>query len=564
MTRTSAPVVPAAAISGLALKSLWLAILAKVTLLFVLALNTRFVMDEFWHFGQAKYLGNGLFDTIWPGKAVGYALFYKLAHVVGWDATSMLLAGRLQTALLGCATLFIVYALARAIGEDRLRSLLIVLLLLCFSTFIERIFRLRSEPLALFFGAAALLTMVRGEPDAWRRLLTAGVLSGLAFLSTQKSVYFNVSLGLALLTDAVAARHYLGGIRRGSLLVAGWSIPVLLYCIVFGSGNPMSVVMNLVTGPLEVATVGHTYYSNLHHFVYQTLLRNAPLYLSCALGVAIALRGFRSLPAPRRIALVFTVVIATLIFAHNQPWPYVFIMAIPFLALWGLGGYDVLSPRLSKGGRAGLLVLIVAVSLWRSFIYLEHDNREQLAVVATADGLLAEDDTYFDGSGMLPNHEDSPYIWLDAPGVRLARTEGTDSELYQGLTDAPPNLVIRSYRTEALRSVLEPFLESRYLAIAPNIMLPGRTLPLGRAVTFDAPIAGAYGIYDEMGAPIAGRIQVDGVWRDLPVRLSARTHTLLAEGGDRPLVILPAGLSLGPLAPEMMTPAPLFAGVYSF
>src|SRR5690606_31542271 len=125
------------------------------------------------------------------------------------------------------------------IGEDRVRALLIVLLLLCFSTFIERIFRIRSEPLALFFAAAALLTVIRGSSDSAGRLLIAGILSGLSFVTTQKAVYFNVALGLALLVDGALGRHYLAAIRRGTLLVAGWVVPIVFYCFGFGGWNPV-------------------------------------------------------------------------------------------------------------------------------------------------------------------------------------------------------------------------------------------------------------------------------------------------------------------------------------
>jgi hypothetical protein len=42
----------------------------KIAILFLLAWNRRFVMDEFVQFGWAKYLRHGLFTTIWPAKAV--------------------------------------------------------------------------------------------------------------------------------------------------------------------------------------------------------------------------------------------------------------------------------------------------------------------------------------------------------------------------------------------------------------------------------------------------------------------------------------------------------------
>ena len=52
----------------------WVGLLAliavKLAFLFIFALNSRFVMDEFVQLGWAKYLGNGLFDTVWHPKAV--------------------------------------------------------------------------------------------------------------------------------------------------------------------------------------------------------------------------------------------------------------------------------------------------------------------------------------------------------------------------------------------------------------------------------------------------------------------------------------------------------------
>ena len=47
----------------------------KIIFLFALAYRSRFVMDEFGQVGYAKYLGNGLFDTIQPAKAVGFTVF---------------------------------------------------------------------------------------------------------------------------------------------------------------------------------------------------------------------------------------------------------------------------------------------------------------------------------------------------------------------------------------------------------------------------------------------------------------------------------------------------------
>ena len=110
-------------------------------------------------------------------------------------------------ALLACGTLATVYGLARSLGESRVRAALIVLVLLSFSNFIERIFETRGDPLSVFFAAAALLVAARARDRSWR-VVAAGVLSGLAFLATQKAVYFNFALGVALVGDATLERRF--------------------------------------------------------------------------------------------------------------------------------------------------------------------------------------------------------------------------------------------------------------------------------------------------------------------------------------------------------------------
>ncbi|TGT34736.1 hypothetical protein, partial [Mesorhizobium sp. M8A.F.Ca.ET.167.01.1.1] len=87
----------------------------------------------------------------------------------------------------------------------------------------ERVFRTIAEPLALFFAVAALLAVLRARELGGRQLVAAGILSGLSFLATQKSVYFNVALGLGLVADAALARRYAAGVARGAWLVLGWT-----------------------------------------------------------------------------------------------------------------------------------------------------------------------------------------------------------------------------------------------------------------------------------------------------------------------------------------------------
>lgn len=535
----------------------------KIVLLFVLAWNSRFVMDEFVQLGWAKYLSNGLFERIWPIKAVGYSVFYELAHLAGWNAVSILLIGRLQTALLACGTIAIVYQCGRAIGEDRQRSLLIVLVLLCFSNIMERIFRTIAEPLALFFAAAALLVVLRGSADKPFRILAAGVLSGLSFVATQKAVYFDVALGLGLVADAVLARRYPRAIIRGAWLVLGWLLPVVTYCVIFGGMNPLAVAKNLFFGPVEVATQVGAVYAGLRHYVVQTLLRNAVLYGFCFAGMGLALMRITGLDERRRIALVFTTVITLLVFTHDQPWPYVFVMALPFMALWSPVLLDCAATDKERLRLAWLaLGVAITLSFGRNLYYLQFDNRDQLELVARAESLLAPDEVYFDGIGMLPNRAEPSTLWLDRFYVLKTLREGRDSEAYRILAKSPPKIILWSYRLDAVESVIAPLVRDSYVQIAPNLRIAGRRLQPGVQTRFDVPIAGTYQLFDASGRPVSGEVRINGVLRDAPFRLSTGVRTLTLQSGTTTAFLLPEGSYVGRIEPGPDNAA-LFADVYN-
>ena len=534
----------------------------KLALLFWFAVHSRFVMDEFVQLGWAKYLGHGLFGTIWPAKAVGYAVFFELAHVIGWDARSMLIAGRIETALLACGTVALVYATARALGHDRVRALVIVLVLLAFSNFIERSYRTIAEPVATFFAVAALYVAVRGRADQAGRILAAGALSGLAFLCTQKALYFDVALGLALVGDAALGRRFAAAVKRGAWLVLGWLVPIVLYCLAFGGSDPLAVARNLILGPTIIAGRGAGDYGGLRQYVVQTLEVNFLLYLLCFAGMALALGRIGRLGGPRRIALIFSVVITGLVFAHDQPWPYVFVMALPFVALWATGAADRLAAGKALHGRLAWAVLGIgiAASFLRSGQMLRIDNNDQLTLVARAEALVGPDGVYFDGIGMLPNRREPSTLWIDRHYVLKTLAEKQGSDAYRLLAATPPKLIIWSYRMDAIAPVVGPLIAPSYVQVAPNLRLAGLALRRGQALQFVVPVAGEYALYDRDGRPVNGAVTVDGRTA-APVTLGRGSVTVAFNGGPDEALLLPRGDYAGKFAPGADN-SHLFDGVY--
>ena len=535
----------------------------KIMLLAIFAWHGRFVMDEFLQLGYAKYLGHQLFDTLWPPKAIGFAAFYKLAHLIGWDATSILLIGRMQTALLACGTLAMIYACARNLGESRLRALGIILVLLSFFNFLERIFRTIAEPLALFFAVAALLAVLRGRADERRTAFVAGILCGLSFLATQKAVYFDVALGVALVADAALTRRFAAGVARGAWLVLGWAIPLAVYCLVFGGTNPVPVAESLVFGPAEVAS-GQiaAEYGGLRHYVVQTLLRNLVLYAFCFAGMFIELIRSRQLDERRRIALFFSIVITLLVFAHNQPWPYVFIMALPFIALWALVPIDRMA---ADRGYLRLAMLALALSVAMSFVrnvqYLRFDNTDQLKLVERAEAMLAPGEVYFDGIGMLPNRAEPSTLWLDRHYVLKTLREDQNSEAYRIFASHPPKAIIWSYRMDGIDRVVAPLIRDSYVGVAPNLKIAGRQLRRGATTFFRVPVGGEYALYDSEGKAVAGTVIVDGVPFSAPLRLEPGAHSILLRDGPGEALLLPRGSYAGHIDPGPDNRS-LFNGVY--
>lgn len=524
---------------------LGIGIAIKVILIFVFAWHIRLIMDEFAQLGYAKYFAHGLFDTIQPPKAVGFAVFYKLAHLIGWDAVSIILIGRIQTALLACGTLLLVYACARALGEQRLRALFIVLVLLCFTNFMERIFRTRSEPLALFFALSAILVILRGHFLTARKIFIAGILSGLAFLVTQKSVYFNLALGLGLVIEAALCKDFTKAIARGVYLTAGWLLSATAYCFVFDASDPLRIAESLIFGPMEVAVKGSEAYYGIRVYVLQTLLENTFLYLLCFCGMFITLQRWKNSNEKTRITLIFSVVITTLVFTHNQPWPYVFIMALPFISLWSLVPLDYLRANNHMPILRQFFLTVTIVTLFSSyffnFSYLKIDNVRQLELVTRAEALLKPGEKYFDGIGMLPNRLEPTTLWLDAIYVLKTIREGKKSEAWQVFTQTPPKVILWTNRMAAIHPFVAKAIDNSYVQVAPNIRMAGRLLHLGRRQEFKVPLAGKYQLYSETGVPVPAKIKVEGVTLTSPFILTTGSKIITLLDGTEKALLLPEG-----------------------
>lgn len=530
----------------------------KALLLVRLAWRSFFVMDEFQHAGYARYFDYGLYDILWPFKTVLWAAYYRVSHALANDAVELMLLARMQATALALTMLVLVYRITRNTSHSRLQSLFAVAVVLSFSTFMERSFRIRAEPVAVVFALTAVWAVCRPRLSHWH-VLAAGILSGAAFLSTQKAVYFNLALGLGLVVNALAARSTRRAASQGAILLSGWGLALLIYAVVFRGADVLPVFSQVFGKPVSLAVYGGKMYGNMGRYIDQTLERNVLPYALCGIGWLVGARRVLRDDGPGRVLWTFSAVMTVCVFNHTQPWPYVFVMVIPCIAPWA-AEVPASIRSWSEPAVALACFALLLPSFERNTKYLAFGNVHQLETVATAEALLAPDDVYMDGIGMVPTRQVAlAGAWWDRPHIGEVIQ---NPSIIQDILDEGPKLWILSYRTDKVDDLLSPVFERSYVPVATNVLLTGTSIEGGLEVTFDAVWQGDYRLYTLDGRPADVAVEVDGDRRRGVIAIERGAHTLrIVEPGGR-YVLLPADLPEGLTIPPELPRRRLFGNRY--
>ncbi len=538
---------------GVALRIAAAFIAAKLIFLVALALNSAFVMDEYWTVVHGLFGLDHLYKDIWPAKTVLYAPFFRLPHLLGEGAVGIMLTARALMAAAAIGALWLLYLVARQIGRSRLEAAFIVALVLSFRSQIEWAFLARPEPLALLYATAALWLATRGRGGLGLSL-AAGLVSGIAFLTLQKAAYFNLALGLALVGDGLMRRAWKDAVAAGAALVLGWAAVVGAYYLFFlGLGADLGRMLGYsLAGPaLENALVGHQAYGDgLRSFLFRIVGNDLLLYLLCGAGLVMSASRLRRMASGERRAWIFSVAIAILIFSHRSPWPYNFILAVPFLGLWGAVPFHTMPAARRVPRLAAVCLLVGALSFFYNIRYLGHDNAFQNQTVRRAESLLRPADRYFDGIGMVVDRQQAggnlpgQVISWDQLTISMiqAAAERGDLAHFASIFEGAPKVWILSYRTQALDDVLMPYLERSYVPIFANILITGVELMPGETATFRNWWPGTYRLYRADGTPAAAGLEVDGRRAEGPLRLERARYGLRLADGVEPLYLLPADI----------------------
>ncbi len=539
---------------------------AKLGLLCVYAVHTQYVMDEYWQGGESLYFRE-FYGTYDPVKTVLYTYFYAIARLLTTTSSELMRVARLQTLLLFTAMLAILWKTWRALDLEREEALFALCVLLSFSNVMERAIRVRSDHVALFFDVAAVAVVCRGNLTSRWRAFAGGALIGMAFLSTQKAAFAAVAMGVAMSITLWSTAGFRRAVITGASCLGGFLAALGAYTLYFSGRGFDSVMKPTMTRPMDLMINAKLYYPNMGQYIRQTLSRNWLPYLLTVAGLAVAAAGWKQATPAQRFAMIFTAVFATLVFTHNQPWPYVFVSAIVFLTPWSAKAWHVIRPiagqRVPLAGLA--LLLCLSFSFVRNFAYLENDNAIQNAVSDQAERLLAPRDYYEDGIGMITTRRLAGHAWWDGMAVarlRVDASRGVFSGFAPMIADQP-KVWILNYRVLALQPLLRTFLEHSYVSVHRNILVTGIQLS-DHDVLFANRWTGSYSVYGPRGQVNGARITVDGAEMVTPVRLEAGSvHRMrYASPSSEALFLLPNDLSLDGVTPVTAPPLELFAGVY--
>ncbi len=465
-----------------------------------------FDVDEFGvlHLGRTV-CEHGL-TSIHPYKMLTGGLACVARALGGDDPLGILGAGRLLA--LGYQLVFLAgigLLAGRAFGARV--GLLALLLTLTQFHFIDQGYRFRTETLntGLFTLAYGLLLSRRPAEE-----LVAGLLMAAAVLVHDKSVYLlPASLFFIRLHPASLARAYgVFGLAIGAV-----------YADQFLRFERTAVQA------LAARTAGETDKLPFASFYVQAVARNWVLLALAGFGLwrlTVRQASLRWLPAVAG-AVAFLAV-------HPAPFPFFFLMAVPFFVVPAAWGAAELLDGARNGGvgaaaTALLLTVLVTPAVARNQANLAVGNEFQLAVVRRAEQFLAGGvPGYFDGVGMVPSRLQSRPLWLDhntSAGFTLADVQPFIDDLRERRT----GLIIH---TSFLRGIPEPFpawLRANYVQDWGPVWVSGRTFAPSAGAAWDFTLDYP-GYYEIVGVEQA---RVDGVpVTGCCVRLAAGPHRIEA------------------------------------
>jgi hypothetical protein len=276
--------------------------------------------------------------------------------------------------------------------------------------------------------------------------------------------------------------------------------------------------------------------------------------------------GVRYMKRQEQIGWIFSGVITFFVFIHNQPWPYVFIWCIPFIALWSDRPLAFIGGRYGQRFMAVALAVIAVFSFVRNVKYVGHSNLLQRQVVTQAQSLLNPQDAYCDGIGMVVNRPQAMKSWWDKQKLMkiLQDAKTGESREIEEIFLKQPKVWLLSYRTDELEDILNPYFADSYIRIFPNVLVSGVLVSGSGETMFMNRWKGEYRLFSPKGRPLDDSFFLNSQTVSGVVRVPLGESLLSLKGPASSAYLLPADVSIPFEIPTRMKQMLLFAYVYTY
>ena len=516
------------------------------------------VMDEFVDAEIVHCLASKLpYRDLPLGKTVlGYyvQLPVMIAAETGWTA---LLAVKVEMAVAALAA--IIYA-AFVLTRDYSRTavLLGTVLLVTMNTFYERAADFRSDMLTGVTGLVALLYLIRGRPGR------AGFWCGISLMMSQKAAFYVLATEAALAMAALIfrRREQVRDFLLFNVVSAATFGAYLAFWMVVSS--PHSVLYNTFVAQQTNAFVTH--FANIRWTFWSQTLRRNPLFYATAAAalVFLARRAFERREIRDVLLAVYSFALTALCMWHKQPWPYFFVLLVPFLFVAQVPLLDALC-RAAEGRYrrivfAGVVVAAATSLLFRVPALLSRDSGYQRATFHLGSELLRSGGTYFAGTPIF-------YNVPQAGGAELNSVDTVQRQVLESLTpgqlmaivrrfDAQPvKFILFNYRIDALPLLLRQYLVSTFEPYWGGIFIYA---PKVRSGTFALHFDGLYVVESTAAVSVDGEMRQAGA----RIHLTRGAHTAGSSTIFR-LRLDPDNIAPY-LDPRYRAPEDFFPAVYDF
>jgi hypothetical protein len=542
-----------------------------VVCLGLISLYSRWIMTE-----RLPFIMDELVDT-----QIGYQVGkgFKIYSELEWERTPLMTflisaitksaKNSVSTVILarklmwfGTTIIFLfTYLIARKVHGSFI-AIIAILMLLGFTTFLDRSIRVRADLISSLFSLPALLVVVcHGLHPLFLGL--AGLFLGLAVLTTQKAVYFVVAFGIALVGKQIILYglnvQSMKKIVMNSLIAtAGFALPTISFLVlILFSGRMEQFLAQCFFHAAKAGFISDTY-SNTTGYLWQTVLRNPTVWCLGLAGIFILLfegiknEGNPSLEEKKaetigpEIALsLWTLSMLVLILQHTVKFPYLYLNIAPSLAICAslpLGRiifFIIKSKRQLNwthivSALSGVFLLLIVPLLHHKKNLRVDLIQVQSAIMNRVDSITSPEDAVFDGIGIaVTRKKATPYSmterWSDE------RKAGANYDIIKSLKKTHPKALIWNYRMKHLQKDERVFIDSHFVLDWANVYVVGTTIlhdgPNPTKKTINLLSSSEYAIW----ATDRQKIRIDGNIPGPVEFLTAGDHEVVIDGESQKL-----------------------------